>query len=277
MSHVTRRSLLLGVVSLSVAACRKRSEPLPAVRCAIIGGMTKTGMWQELARRFQATTGIASEVVVTGSRDVIAPAMREGRVDLITMHASDTMTALVTDGYAYEPRVWAENDHVIIGPKDDPAGIRGEKDAAQAVRRIVLAKALIILHGKADQVLGELAQSTGVSLDDTNTMRAPDGARHAETVQLAASKHAYSLVGRIPFHVGEAYPPGVELLVQGDPRLRKSYVVAVANPKRWPDARHESARRLVSYLFEPDTQAWLSEFGRGAPWNGPLFFPVASR
>src|SRR5258708_7735909 len=108
MGHVTRRSLLSFVGSLSVAPCKKQSEPLPAVRCAIIGGMTKTGMWQELARRFQATTRIAAEVVVTGSRDVIAPAMREGRVDLITMHASDTMTALVADGYASGPRLWAE-------------------------------------------------------------------------------------------------------------------------------------------------------------------------
>jgi tungstate transport system substrate-binding protein len=273
MRQLSRRSLLLGATALSVSEC-KRHEPLPAVRCAIIGGMTKTGMWPELARRFTEATSIPSEVIVTGSRDVIAPAMREGKVDFITMHASETMTALVADGYAAEPRAWVENDHVIIGPSDDPAGIRGEKDAAQAVRRIILAKAPIVLHGKADQVLGELARSAGVALEDTTTLRPPAGAQHAETVKLAADRHAYSLVGKIPFRVGEAYPAGVELFVQGDLRLRKSYVLAIANPKRWPSARPESARRLVAYLFEPRTQSWLADFGRGAAPDGPLFFPV---
>src|SRR5260221_9394799 len=171
MSHASRRSLLLGAMSLSAIACRKPSEPLPAVRCAVIGGMMKTGMWPELARRFHQATGIASDVIVTGSRDVIAPMMREGRVDLITMHESDTITALVADGYASEPRRWAENDHVIIGPKDDPAGIRGEKDAAQAVRRVGLPEAPLFLHGEAEQGLGEVGRSAAGSLDGTSTLR----------------------------------------------------------------------------------------------------------
>lgn len=245
------------------------------VRCAVIGGMTKTGLWAELARKAAAEVRIASEVVVTGSKEVIAPSMREGRVDLITMHTNKAMDELVRDGFAVESFNWAQNEHVIVGPKDDPAKVRGV-DAAEAVRRIVDTKATIVLHRKAADVLGELARSVGVSLADTDTVTAPENALHADTMALAAERHAYSLVGRIPFAVGEPYPPGMELLIQGDPRLRKSYVVALANPKRWPNARYESARALSSYLRAPSTQSWLASFGRKAPEGGPLFFPVAT-
>ena len=67
---------------------------------AVIGGMTDTGFWDEIAARFKKATGIRSEVVVTGPKHVIAPVYRRGEADLVTMHASDTIINIVADGWA---------------------------------------------------------------------------------------------------------------------------------------------------------------------------------
>ena len=85
------------------------------MRCAVIGGMTDTGLWQALSERFEQSTGIAVEIVATGPKHEIAPVFRRGEADLITMHASDTIINLVADGYGIDPQPWAKNDLVDRG------------------------------------------------------------------------------------------------------------------------------------------------------------------
>ena len=111
------------------------------IRVAVIGGMVETGFWQALAERFQHATGnrYKIEVVAMGPKHIIAAAFRKGQADLITMHASDTIINLVADGYAVDPQPWLKNDLVIVGPQDDPAHIRGCKDAAEAFAKIASA------------------------------------------------------------------------------------------------------------------------------------------
>ncbi len=106
------------------------------VRCAVIGGMTMTKLWPEIAKRFEAKTGYKTVVVRTGPRTMIAKPFREGQADLLTMHSGDITTDLVCDGYGINMRPWTRNDLVIYGPPEDPAQIRGMKDGVAALRMI---------------------------------------------------------------------------------------------------------------------------------------------
>src|ERR1700723_94277 len=83
-------------------------------RCAVIGGMTMTGLWPELAKMFEAESGYNVEVAVTGPRPVLDQAMRAGKVDLLTMHSGDITTALLADGYAPHMRPWPRNELCIL-------------------------------------------------------------------------------------------------------------------------------------------------------------------
>jgi tungstate transport system substrate-binding protein len=93
-------------------------------------------------------------------------------------------------------------------------------------------------------------------------------------LQRAARENAYTLVGRIPFRNGKIVNDGLEIMVQGDPRMRRPYVVAIstANPPGSP--RREASERLAQFLRAPETQRWIAEFGRGQLDDQPLFFPV---
>lgn len=275
---ITGSWLAIGATGM-IAAATPPTAPAPqpaVVRCAVIGGMMETDFWPALAGRFERATGVRVAVVASGPKEEIDAAFRKGGVDLIVMHASDTVLNLVADGFAADPQPWARNDMVIVGPPDDPAGVKGETDAARALAKIGRAKAPFVVHSSAgaQEVLRALMDRDGdVTLDpDRTTVMFDD--RQRRVLGVAAAKRAYTLVGRIPFRNGKLPNDGLAVMVQGDPKLRRPFLVAVAEPARVSGARTAEARSLAAFLRTPETQAWIATYGKGRLDDQPLFFPV---
>lgn len=255
-------------------ACKDTAEtparPAPQkIRVAVIGGMIETGLWAAVAERYERLTGHTVELAASGPKPLVVAAFRKGGIDLITVHASDAMVNLVADGLARDPQPWARNDLVFVGPAADPAGIRGEPDALVALRKIVAAKARLLVHAShgADGVLHDLREEGKIVLDPDATVFFNGDNQHA-VLQRAAAAGAYTLIGRIPFVSKKLSAPGMELMVRGDPRLRRPYLVEVS-----PTAA-EAARDLAAFLRQREVQELLATFGKGTYDDQPLFFPV---
>jgi tungstate transport system substrate-binding protein len=242
---------------------------------AVIGGMTFTGFWGELVKRYEQEQGVRVDLMATGEKNDIARAFKAGGVDVITMHACDTIINLVADGYAMEPAPWMKNDLVIVGPADDPAGIRGMADAASALRKISSTKSAFVVHSSlgSQEVLMNLLEPNQITLDPARTTVLFDDQQRS-VLSAAAARHAYTLVGRIPFRTGKLPNAALEMMVEGDPRLRRPYIIAAANPARIAGARLEEARKFEKYVLGARTQGWIAEFGRGMIDDQPLFFPI---
>jgi len=273
-----RTVLILSIyVSIASTALAADSEEVPSqtIRCAVIGGMMDTDFWPKLSKRFELSSCHRVEVVAKGPKHVIRRAFVAGKADLITMHASDVMINLVADGYGVAPQPWAKNDLVLVGPAADPAGIRGMTDAAEALRKIVKTKSELLIQRSlgAQQVLFDLVAMGRVQLDWQHVVVHLDDKRR-EMLLAASQKNAYVLVGRIPFLNGKIRNRDLVIMVQGDPRLRRPYLVVVANPRRQAPALAAATRQLAAYLHKPETQAWIAEYGRGRLDSQPLFFPV---
>lgn len=247
----------------------------PSVRVAVIGGMVFTGFWNALAERYQKESGVQVELIAAGPKHDIENIFRKGGVDVITMHASDTMINLAADGYTLDPQPWMRNDLVIVGPPEDPAGIKGLTDAATALRKIADTKSPFVVHSSlgAQEVLLNILDLNQIRLDPASTTVLFDDQQRS-VLKVAGDKHAYTLVGRIPFRTGRLPNNGLVLMVQGDRRLRRPYLVAVTNPQWMKDARIGEARRFADWLRTPRTQAWIAQFGKGTLDPGPIFFPV---
>jgi tungstate transport system substrate-binding protein len=269
-----RATLAMFLVGLWAGTATFAAGP-QTIKVVVIGGMVETGFWQALAQRFEKSTGHKVELVAAGPKREIAKPFQEGKADLITMHASDTIINLVADGYAVDPQPWLKNDQVIVGPKADPAGIRGMTDAAAAMKKIKDSGSAFVVHSSlgTQEVLHAVLDAAGVSLNsDTTTVLLTD--KNREVLTVAAEKNAYTLVGRIPFLDGKMPNPGLVLMVQGDPQLRRPYMVAVASRARFPEAHVEAARELAEYLRREETQQWIASYGRGQIDDQPLFFRV---
>ena len=251
------------------------AEPQKVVRTAVIGGMMLTGLWPQVLRMFEESTGCRAVVVETGQRPVLAKAIRSGKVDLLTMHSGDITTDLVADGYGVRMRPWTRNNLVIVGPPSDPAKIKGLKSGDEACRRIAQAKANFVdsLGIGARETWHRACHRVGVVRKGDWILK--DEADHKHNILLFAQEHnAYVVVGRMPVLFGKMPKGDMQIMVDADPAWRRPYVVMEANPKRLPKANHKSARALSDFLLCEDTQKFLLEF-RADEFGGiPIFHPI---
>lgn len=256
-------------------AFRRAPTTGPSVRVAVIGGMVFTGFWNALAERYEQQTGVHVDLIAAGPKNDIVRVFEQGHVDVITMHASDTMINLVANGYTLDPQPWMRNDLIIVGPPDDPAGIKGMTDAAAALKRIAVAKSPFVVHSSlgAQEVLVNILDPNEIRLDPAHTTVLFDDQQRS-VLKVAGEKHAYTLVGRIPFRTGRLPNNGLVLMVRGDERLMRPYLVAVTNPQWIPGVHVSEAKRFAAYLRKPQTQAWIAEFGKGTLDDRPIYFPV---
>jgi tungstate transport system substrate-binding protein len=266
------------IALLLLASCNGR-EQTPAdnrvVRCAVIGGMTMTGLWQAVSKMFEEESGYQTEVVVTGPRPVLDQAMRSGKVDLLTMHSGDITTDLVADGYGTNMRPWTRNELCILGPPDDPAHIRGMTNGAEALQKIAAARAHFVdFQGIGSrELVHTLWEHSGAEPKGDWVLR-DDTVNKWNILQFARTNDAYVVVGYIPAHFQKMNAQGMEILVKDDPTMRRPFIVMEANPQRVANVNSAGARALSDFLLSPKVQNFLLEFGNQTNGPGPLFFPV---
>ena len=275
-------AILLVALTAVLAGCGQRTHNTvlgsqPPVRVAVIGGMTLSGMWQALSERFTSETGWPVDLVVTGPKDMLSAAFRKGDVDLLTMHSSDQATNLVADGYGLNMRPWARNAHAILGPSSDPAGIRGGHDGAAALRRIAETHSPFVDFtgpGSRDVVHG-LWKKAGIETPKGDWLLKDESLTPQGILEYAAAHQAYVVVGRIPVLRGKMANPGkLEIMVEGDPVMRRPYVVVEANPVKLPHTNVAGAKALAEWLTSDRGRAFLSDFAAKQPDGFPLFYPA---
>jgi tungstate transport system substrate-binding protein len=96
-----------------------------------------------------------------------------------------------------------------------------------------------------------------------------------DVLQYARSNNAYVVVGYMPARFGKMLNTGMKIMVKGDPRMRRPYIVMEANPKRFRNANAAGARAFSDFLLSEKVQKFLLEFGTKTNGSGrQLFFPV---
>ena len=265
---------------LFAASCDRQAEaPVNqhVVRCAVIGGMTMTGLWPEIAKKFEAETGYKIEVVATGPRPILDEAMRAGEVDLLTMHSGDITTDLVADGYGINMRPWTRNELCIVGPPDDPAHIRGLTNGPEALKKIAATKSRFVdFQGIGSRELAHtLWRLAGLEPKGDWVIR-DDTVSKFDILQFARNNDAYVVVGYIPARLQKMNAAGMEIFVKDDPVMRRPFIVMETNPKKFPGVNFAGARALSDFLLSTEVQNFLLEFGAHTNGPGPLFFPVAT-
>jgi tungstate transport system substrate-binding protein len=273
---------LFAAILMSCAGCQTlgphSGTRQGTVRVAVIGGMTMTGLWQEVSQMFEKETGYNVEVVATGQRDELAETLREGKVDLLTMHSGDITTDLVADGYGVNMQPWTRNELVIVGPSTDSAKIRGLHDGSEAFRRIAAYRANFVdfLDIGSREVCHKLWKKAGIHPQGDWFLK-DESADPVEILNYAAKNNAYVVVGRMPVLFGKMKTNGMEILVENDPAMRRPYIVMEANPGRFTKANVPGARRLSDFLLSNQVQNFLAQSTSNRRGGLPLFYPVAVR
>lgn len=266
-----RIGVALSLLCLSVPA---GAEEAPTLRVAIVGGIVMSGVWDKLIPAIESATGVHIDTVRAAPKGEVVPAFRSGEAELLLIHASDETSFLLADGMAAPLRAWAMNEHVLVGPADDPADIAHARDGADALARIVRADAPLLLFrdpGSFSIVQG-LLKRAGVR-PGMRQQGYDDAPRPQQVLEAAARQQAYVMVGALPVAFGKMPNPGLKVLYRGDPAMRRLYVVVEPGPAHPATAAQRMRARLVAdYLTRAAGQAALvaADQAAGGPWIYPL-------
>lgn len=260
----------------ALAAQEPTPATLPQVRVAVVGGLQASGVWPRLASAAGKALGLDIRTIAASPKEGVVPAFRDGRAELLLIHASDEAAALEGAGYATPPRTWAFNEHVIVGPENDPFDVRLAANGIAAMRRIAAAKApFIALRDPGSYgIIQRLWRRGGIRPDPAWVLWDAGESRHGILREVQA-RGAYAVVGHIPVATGKLAAPGVAVLLAGDPLMRRPYVVLTPGPRHPSTGQaRANAQRLADYLVARDGQATL--IAAASDDNGIWLFPAAS-
>jgi len=250
-----------------------------AERSITVASTTSTensGLFGYLLPIFQNKTGIEVRVVAVGTGQAIKLA-QNGDADVLFVHHKPSEEKFVAEGYGVMRFDVMYNDFVVVGPKADPAGVRGGHDAAAALRAIAEAKAVFASRGddsgthKKEQGLWRAASVDAAA--DSGQWYRETGSGMGATLNAAAGMGAYTLTDRASW-VAFANKADLELLVEGDKGLFNQYGVTLVSPSRFPHVKAAAGQAFVDWLIAPEGQKAISEFRVD---NQQLFFPNANK
>lgn len=267
------RTIRVYITLLFLAAVHLQGADAPSLRIAVIGGIESSGLWQKIADSFRRESGIGIETAIAGTKHELDAYCRTHEVDLVTMHASDTMADLAADGFVEDLLPWARNSQMILAARGNPAGISREEPLEKALAKITASPAPFIVHasGGTFEVFGELAHTYGFRLPDE---RLRFTAAKRGFMNDVVAENGYTLYGVIPYLLQKQHHPMIDGYVYDDPKLRRPYLAAIGTEARIGAKRHEDAQKLLAFLVCDETQQMIKTFRIEGHENVPVFFPV---
>jgi tungstate transport system substrate-binding protein len=268
---LSRRLLLaLCVMALpSVAAAQDKS-----ILVASTTSTQDSGLFGYLLPIFKQQTGIYVKVVAQGTGQALDTA-RRGDADVVFVHAKSAEVEFLAEGFGVKRYPVMYNDFVLIGPKSDPAGIKGMKDIAEAFKTIKAKQAAFISRGdRSGTNIAELRlwKDSGIDIEkEKGPWYKAIGQGMGAALNTAGASDAYVLSDRGTW-IHFKNKGDLHILVEGDKRMFNQYGVMLVNPAKHPDVKKELGQQLIDYLISPEGQKDIA----GYKINGQqLFFPNA--
>ena len=222
--------------------------------------LDNSGLLARILPGFTAKTGIDVKVVAQGTGQALATAAH-GDADLVLVHDPDAEAAFIAAGDGITRVEIAWNDFLIVGPKDDPAKIAGQKDTIAALRAIAAAGAPFISRGDNSGTHAlERRLWKAANIDPAGKPWFRDiGGGMGAALNMAAATNAATLTDRgtwLSFGNRRNLIP----LVEGDNRLINRYRVIELNPTKHPTAKLTAAHTLATWLASPEAQSAIAAY-----------------
>ncbi|WP_417682078.1 substrate-binding domain-containing protein [Roseibium sp.] len=271
------KRLAAGVLAIGLTAGASVAA-LAADTFIVVQSTTSTqnsGLLDYILPMFKNKSGIEVRVVAVGTGQALKNAAN-GDGDVLLVHAKPAEEKFVADGLGVKRFDVMYNDFVIVGPKNDPAGIKGMTDATAALKKIADSEAIFASRGddsgthKKERALWKQAD-----IDPTAASGAwyrETGSGMGATLNAAAGMGAYTMSDRATW-LAFKNKDALEILAQGDDRLFNQYGVILVNPEKHPNVKAEAGQEFIDWLIGAEGQKAIASYKVGGE---QLFFPNAS-
>lgn len=257
-----------------------------------------SGLLDVLLPEFQKDKGIAVKVIAKGTGAAIQDG-RDGNVDVIFVHAKSREEQFIAEGFGTRRYAVMHNDFVILGPPGDPAGIKGMRNAGEALAAIAKGGYPFVSRGDDSGTHTKeqaLWKASGVALEKESRSIVSKGKTRdiafvhpaglgswyysigqgmGKTLTFADEKQAYTLADRGTFiKYKEGKTPGIDLEVfcEGDSELANPYGVIPIHPEKHAHVKHDLAEVFAQWLVSERGQTLIANY---KVLGQQLFFPDA--
>jgi len=270
-----RRALIaaiaVGVIIVAQHACAQDKS-------IIVASTTSTqdsGLFEYLLPIFKQKTGIAVKVLAQGTGQALDTA-RRGDADVVFVHAKSAEEKFLAEGEGVKRFPVMYNDFVLIGPKSDPAGIKGMKDVAEAFQDIKEKQACFVSRGdRSGTHVAELNlwKAAGIDIEkESGPWYKSIGQGMGAALNFANASNCYVLSDRGTW-IHFKNKGDLQILVEGDKRLFNHYGVMLVNPAKHPDVKKELGQQFIDWLISPDGQQTIANYKIEGE---QLFYPNAN-
>ena len=279
-------ALVLALVATLAGSVRPAGAEQKSIIVASTTSTQDSGLFGHILPLFKAKTGIDVKVVAQGTGQALDTG-RRGDADVVFVHAKAQEEKFVLDGFGANRFDVMYNDFVLIGPKSDPARIKGGKDIVAALRAIHIAKAPFVSRGdKSGTHAAELTlwQAAGLAMDLASPSVAQSrpavkptwyreiGQGMGAALNTAAAMGAYVLADRGTW-ISFRNKVALEIVIEGDKALFNQYGIILVSPVKHRHVKQEFGQAFIDWMLSAEGQSAIRVYRIDGQ---QLFFPNAA-
>lgn len=262
------KSSVLAIILVANAGLHAQS-----ITMASTTSTEQSGLFGHLLPAFKQASGLDVKVVALGTGQALDMG-RRGDADVLFVHDQVAEDKLVADGFGVKRLPVMYNDFVLIGPKADAAGVKGQ-DIVAALKKLSATNASFVSRGdKSGTHAAELRYWKQAGVENTKGSGYKEcGCGMGPALNIASSDNAYVLADRGTW-LNFKNRGDLAILVEGDNKLFNQYGVIAVNPAKHPHVKAADAQKFVDWVVSPAGQASIASYKIGGE---QLFFPNAAK
>lgn len=242
---------------------------------AVTSAIAQSGLLEQILPKFQDQYGYKLKLE-TGGAGRAFKLGEKGLIDVMLVDDPGGELKYVRDGYGIDRVPVMHSDFVLLGPADDPAGVKGATSAVEAFKKIASAQSKFVSRGDDSAIAkaeADIWKNAGLTPAGDWYTKAEQGMEG--TLKLASDKKAYSLADRETYLKNKAATK-LEILFEGDPALFYMYHVITGNPAKSAKVNEPGAQAFLKFITSPEIQAIIAQWGT-TQYGQPIFFADAGK
>ncbi len=246
----------------------------PVIRMSTTTSVNDSGLLPYLLPVFEKATGYTVEVQSAGTGAAIQKA-KDGNADLILVHAKASEEAFIEEGYGVERLPFMYNYFVIVGPADDPAGIKdGAENAAEAFGKIADTGSTFISRGDESGTHKAELKIWGENVPDAekDAWYVSAGQGMGACLTMASEKGAYCLTDKATFLSNKA-DLNLEIILAEGEDMKNTYSLIECNPEKLDGVNTEGAKALIEWMTGEEASALIAKYGE-EEYGSALFYLI---
>lgn len=254
--------MLLGFCACGANPTDKVNDENKVIRLSTTTSVNDSGLLPYLLPTFEAKTGYKVEVQSAGTGAAIQKAV-DGNADAILVHAKASEEKFIADGYGIERIPFMYNYFVIVGPKNDPAGVKDSKDAAEAFGKIRSSESKFVSRGdesgthKAElKIWGKGNEPSA----DTDKWYISAGQGMGACLSMASEQQAYCLTDKATF-LSMKNDLNLDIVLEEGEDMKNTYSLIAVNPEKIDGVNTEGAKAFIDWMLSDEARELIAKYG----------------